>query len=377
VAAGGPSEAPPSRRTSGARRTATECSLVSGFAPNHPRAVELGPQRVDACANDARTQHELGLSLLRLGRRSDAIAALRRAIQVDPRYAPAHCNLGLALEEIGDLAGAAAALREAQRLQPTSGFIAYHLAAVAGQAGEPFPVVKACPRDYLVSLFDGYADRFDAHLFETLRYAGPQLLREIVDEAPASEPRSLPWDVLDLGCGTGMTGVPFRADARTITGVDVSRRMLEHAARRFTNDGRRVYDALDERDIVAALSEAEAAYDLILAADVFIYVGDLRDVFDSAARALRPGGLFAFTIEVADGPEDFRLLPTRRYAQSPSYITSTATASGLGVVAQREAALRLGEGSEQVSGMVFLLRRPPEPPHVQSSGCVQSSDVKA
>ncbi len=332
--------------------------MVSGLAPHLPRAVELGQRRVEVRPDDARAHHELGLALLRLGRRSEAMTALRRAIEVDPSYAPAHCNLGLALEEIGDFVAAAAALREAQRLQPKSGFIAYHLAAVAAQAGEPFPVVKACPRDYLVSLFDGYADRFDAHLFETLRYAGPQLLREIVDEAPTGERRPLPWDVLDLGCGTGMTGVPFRADAKTITGVDLSPRMLERAARRVTPEGRRVYDALHERDIVAALEAADAAYDLILAADVFIYVGDLADVFASAARALRPGGLFAFTIEVADGPEDFRLLPTRRYAQSPAYVARLAAAVGLDVVSRREAALRLGEGQEAVRGMVALLRRP-------------------
>ena len=114
--------------------------------------------------------------------------------------------------------------------------------------------MKACPHDYLIPLFDGYADRFDAHLYETLGYLGPQLLAEIINEVPLGERRPLPWDVLDLGCGTGMTGVPFRTIARTITGVDLSPRMLEHAARRVMPDGRRVYDTLLKCDITEALS---------------------------------------------------------------------------------------------------------------------------
>jgi len=286
------------------------------------------------------------------------VGALRRTIALAPNYAPGHCNLGLALEECGDLAGAAAALREALRLQPDSGFIAYHLAAVSAQASEMHSLVKECPRDYLIPLFDGYADRFDAHLFQKLRYLGPQLLAEIVGEVPGSERRPPPWNVLDLGCGTGMTGVPFRTAARTVTGVDLSSRMLAHAARRVMPDGSRVYDALLECDLVAALSASGASYDLILAADVFIYVGDLRDVFAAVRDALRPGGLFAFTIEVWDGHEDYRLLPTRRYAQSPAYIVNLAGEAGLHEVRRRESTLRLGEGLEPVRGMVFLFRQP-------------------
>jgi predicted TPR repeat methyltransferase len=326
-------------------------------AGDYARAVDLLEQLVDERPDDARAHQDLGLALLRIGRRSEAAASLRRTIGLAPNYAPGHCNLGLALEECGDLAGAIAALREALRLQPDSGFIAYHLAAVSAQAGETHSLLKECPRDYLIPLFDGYADRFDAHLFGTLRYLGPQLLAEIVGEVPGIEQRPLPWDVLDLGCGTGMTGVPFRTAARTITCVDLSSRMLAHAARRVMPDGRRVYDTLLECDLIAALASG-AGYDLILAADVFIYVGDLRDVFTSIRGALRPSGLFAFTIEVWDGSEDYRLLPTRRYAQSPAYIVNLARVAGLQVVRQRESTLRLGEGQESVRGMVFLLRQP-------------------
>jgi predicted TPR repeat methyltransferase len=325
---------------------------------DYGRAVDLWARLTAICPEDARAHQDLGLALLRVGRQSEAVLALRRTIFLAPHYAPGHCNLGLALEECGDFVGAMAALREALRLQPESGFITYHLAAVAAQAGEPHEVVAACPRDYLVPLFDGYAERFDAHLFQTLCYHGPQLLAEIVGEVPSSERRPLPWDVLDLGCGTGMTGEPFRTSARTIIGVDLSSRMLKRAAQRVMPDGRRVYDSLLEVDLITALRGSDDRYDLILAADVFIYVGDLWDVFTAVGKALRPGGLFAFTIEVWSGPEDYRLLPTRRYAQSSAYVSNLAREIGLHEVCRRESTLRLGERSKPVEGLVFLLRRP-------------------
>jgi predicted TPR repeat methyltransferase len=149
--------------------------------------------------------------------------------------------------------------------------------------------------------------------------------------------------------------------ARTITGVDISPRMLEHAARRTMPDGRPVYDKLMECELRTALCDSSCHYDLILAADVFIYIGDLRDLFIAVTRALRPGGLFAFSIEVWNGPDDYRLLPTRRYAQSISYIARLAREAALEEASRREAALRLGENLEPVPGMVFLLRRPAEP----------------
>lgn len=344
-----------------------QLACLNEAAGDYDRAVNHWKRLVEVEPQDARAHQDLGMALMRLGQRTAALAAIRRTIDLAPNYAPGHCNLGLMLEECGDFAGAAAALRHALSLQPESGFIAYHLSAVAAQANEPHAVVRACPRDYLVPLFDGYADRFDAHLFQTLRYNGPQLLAEIVGEAPTTEQRPQPWDVLDLGCGTGMTGVPFRSAARSITGVDLAPRMLEHAARREMPAGRRVYDALLESDIVSALRAHQSSYDLILAADVFIYVGDLHDVFTGVRTALRPGGSFAFTIEIWDGSEDFRLLPTRRYAQSPAYIAKLAQESGLQEGRRRSTTLRLGEGLEPVGGMVFLLRQPYEPATVATS----------
>ena len=313
-----------------------------------PAAIALLQKLIALQPTDARAWQDLGLCLRRSGQLQEASERFRRATELEPTYAPAFCNLGLVLEDLGDQPGAVRALQRAAELQPDSGFIAFHLATVSGSTDVP-----VCPREYLVQLFDGYADRFDQHLFETLSYRGPALLADIV--AGHGPPR--PWDIIDIGCGTGMTAVPFRAHARSILGVDLSAGMLRQAARRITADGRPFYDALLHAEIVTTLQQHSASFDLVLSADVFIYIGDLRPVLAASHAALRPGGLIAFTTETTQGPKDFCLLPTRRYAQSPAYIARLADELRFKIVDHRQAQLRLGEDGKPIVGDVYLLQR--------------------
>jgi predicted TPR repeat methyltransferase len=280
---------------------------------------------------------------------------------LNPTNAFTHCNLGLALEEIGDVSAALGAIAEAHRLRPDDPEINYHFAAIcaaAGRATEPPP--PTCPPAYVTELFDDYAPRFDQHLVTDLGYRGHELLFEIVSQANSEFKiqRSEPADILDLGCGTGLTGVPFELLARSIVGVDLSQRMLDRAAQRRRAGGRPLYDRLIRTDVLTALRESQASYDLVLAADLFIYVGRLEEVFPAVKTALRPGGLFAFTIELLpDEMGDLRLLPTRRYAQSAAYVQRLASVAGLTELARRQAPLRHGDDGQPVVGLVMLLRR--------------------
>ena len=298
--------------------------------------VRLEPNSPDA-------HHDLGVSLARAGRSDQAIAHFRRAVELRPDHAVAYCNLGVALEEQGDVTGAAAAYGRAGALRPGSRVIAYHHAALAGRGAPP-----ACPTDYLVELFDGYADRFDEHLVVKLHYRGPELLRDAV----AALTRRTDLAILDLGCGTGLCGALFRPMASMLVGVDLSPKMLEKSRERG------VYDDLLGADIADVMKARPASADLILAADVFIYVGDLAAVFSAAAAALRPGGLFAFTVEtLTESGRDSLLRPTRRYAHSSAYVRRLATAAGFVEASASAAVLRAGEEAA-VDGMVFLFRRP-------------------
>jgi predicted TPR repeat methyltransferase len=156
--------------------------------------------------------------------------------------------------------------------------------------------------------------------------------------------------VLDLGCGTGLCGPLLAPWAGSLTGIDVSRNMLDEAARK------QLYERLVEAEITAWLpAQDAAAYDLAIATDVFIYIGDLAPVFAGLHRVLRPGGLFAFSTEVSEGAES-RLLESLRYAHSAAYLERLAREAGWDVESVTTHVLR-EEDRQGVCGHLAVLRR--------------------
>jgi predicted TPR repeat methyltransferase len=93
----------------------------------------------------------------------------------------------------------------------------------------------------------------------------------------------------------------------------------------------------------------------VVAADVLIYVGDVSAVLDGVARILRPGGLFAFSVERSSTGEDLQLLPSLRYAHGESALRRMAAARRLAVQTLREAPIRY-ERRKPVLGMYVVLR---------------------
>lgn len=195
-------------------------------------------------------------------------------------------------------------------------------------AGE---VPAAAPRAYVAALFDGYAERFDDHLTETLGYRGPQVIYDAA--ASALGPTAAHLKILDLGCGTGLVGERFRPLARLLHGVDLSSSMVDQAR------AKGIYDRLVVGELAEFLSAREGVYDVIVAADVFCYLGELRGVLAACRRNLEPGGLLAFTVE-ADPGACYRLRATRRYAHGRGYLESASREAGLTVLRLEEAALR-------------------------------------
>ncbi len=156
------------------------------------------------------------------------------------------------------------------------------------------------------------------------------------------------WTVLDLGCGTGLCGLLFRNVARRLIGIDLSPRMIEKARERG------VYDELHVDELTEYLARLEKWVDLIVAADVLVYIGDLAPVLANARRALKAGGLFAFFVEHADG-DDFALLPSERFVHGTGYVTRQTSAAGFAIETVDRATLRK-EGRGPIVGDVYLLR---------------------
>jgi predicted TPR repeat methyltransferase len=155
---------------------------------------------------------------------------------------------------------------------------------------------------------------------------------------------------LDLGCGTGLAGVPLRARVERLEGVDLSPAMLAKARERG------LYDALETADIVDHLrSFKSAAFDLIVAADALVYCGDLRPVFAATAAALVPGGLFAFTVESFAG-EGYCLGETMRFAHARAYVEASAAAAALRPLIVEAASTRREKGAD-VPGLAAVFAR--------------------
>jgi predicted TPR repeat methyltransferase len=270
-----------------------------------------------------------------------------QALERAPGFAPAWVDLGEARERLADKAAAAEAYARAAALDSEDRLGSR--ARLARARGESAP--KLSPA-YVARLFDDYAKRFDRHLLEDLHYSGPEAI-DVALEAVAWRRRFA--HALDLGCGTGLAGAALRARAQRLEGVDLSAKMIEQARVRG------LYDALCVGEAVAFLqAAASGAYDLIAAADVLVYIGDLSALFGAAARALTPEGLFVFTVETAFGEEDFALAPSMRFRHSEAYVRRNAVAAGFDVRSLEAGSTRV-ERDMPVPSLVVVLRRKPSP----------------
>lgn len=288
----------------------------------------------------AETHYNLGLALQATGNLSEALESYQSALQ-QLEFADAHFGVGSVLKDQGRFDEAAASYRQALRLRPDFAEAQHYLATVGG-----VPLPDAASPEYVTMLFDGYAERFDHHLTETLGYRTPELLHRAVVAVMA--PDQL-LDVMDLGCGTGLCGPLFRPLAHTLTGVDLSVQMVDKAR------GRAVYDHLIVGDMQTCLCNAQSAFDLILAADVFVYVGHLLPVLQAGFAALREGGYFAFSVEVVED-EPYTLLPNGRFAHSIEYVRQTSIAASFTEVSVESAILRT-ENTQPIRGYLVVLCR--------------------
>lgn len=284
-----------------------------------------------------------------------------QALELVPGWAAGWFALGAACSDADDAAGAARAFARLAELDPDDRYGGRLRLAALGHA----PVPDAAPEAYVRELFDDYADRFETALVERLGYRAPALLAEAI---AAAWPGNVFAHVHDLGCGTGLMAAALVeaglvADGGRIEGVDLSPAMIAAAA------DKALYAELRVGDVVADLGRAGTVFDLVVAADVFVYIGDLAPVFAAVAARLDPGGLFAFTVEAADdgdneagnvAGEGWRLGASLRYAHVRTYLAGLAAGHGFRPLSQARATLRQDRGAA-VTGHVVVLQRGADP----------------
>jgi predicted TPR repeat methyltransferase len=272
----------------------------------------------------ANAHYNLGVIYNVQGQLERALAAFEQAIALQPDLTQAHYNLGVLLRRGGRYLDAAHSFRRVLTLQPDNATAQYLLAATNGVDVERAPV------PYIEALFDADAAQFDHHLVDVLHYDTPQRLLDLCVGLLRGARKK---DMLDIGCGTGLVGASFAPYLRNLVGVDLSVNMLNLA------DERHVYHRLVREDMLTMMrKEGGASFDIVTAADVFIYHGRLDEIFLETKRLLRPGGMFIFSVEALDAllpiesmrPDagNYQLSVNGRFAHSPEYLHALAYESG-------------------------------------------------
>ena len=252
-------------------------------------------------------------------------------------------NRGLKNEKAGKFLLAAKAYRECLALDPDDfGGAAIRLASM-GEGPHP----DSAPPAYVATLFDQHADVFDDILVEQLGYAVPLMVPERLTELKLNH---FPC-MLDLGCGTGLTGEAMRARVDTIIGVDLSEAILGIAVERGC------YDDLYLGEAVAFIEGwDEAPFDLITATDVLPYLGSLEKMFSGVAKALNKGGVFVFSTETLNdadfGTRDWKVGPHQRFHHKLSYVEAVLSAAGLKLLHSEVIVVRTDEGEPQHGHLV-------------------------
>jgi predicted TPR repeat methyltransferase len=301
----------------------------------YDRALALAPHAQTWCAR--------GTALKKSGDLAGALHSYERALAVRPDYALAEHYRANTLRALGQRDAAVASYRRALDLGADANEIRFALAAL-GEGDQP----DTAPADYVKSLFDQYAGRFDRHLVDVLGYRTPALLDALLRPHLAAAPVQA---ALDLGCGTGLCAPFLRPLARHVTGIDLSQRMLDKAL------GLDLYDDLVCADIVDWLAERAACCDLAVAADVLVYIGDLAPLFARVRHALRAGGLFAMSCEALeddDAGRGYAIQPSNRFAHALDYVQRTARMAGFDIIGTERAVLRRDHGRD-VEGYLILL----------------------
>lgn len=253
-------------------------------------------------------------------------------------------NRALALEKSGDIDAAVKAYHEVLAIDPDDhGGAAVRLAAM-GRADAP----PKAPDAYVETLFDQHAEAFEDILVEQLGYAVPMMVRQRLQTLELGPFKRL----LDLGCGTGLTGESLRDMAEDITGIDISENMVEIAHEKGVYETlyvAEVEDFLDDND--------DEPFDIITATDVLPYLGALEPLLFGAAENMEAGGVFIFSSETL--PDEimagrpYMVGQHHRFAHSEAYVRERLAATGFDLVEITDINVRMQDGNPTPGHLVI------------------------
>jgi predicted TPR repeat methyltransferase len=296
-------------------------------------------------------RYEIARGFRERGDTAAAIDLLEQTVERAPGFAAAWFDLGHLREVAGERDGAVAAFERALAADPADRHgagLRLRLLNIGGHA---------MSADYVRAVFDQHASKFDDAL-AALCYTAPDLLAKAAAEVRREKGRLARFaTMLDLGCGTGLSGAAFRPMVGWMEGVDLSPAMVGQARRK------NLYDKLDVGDLTGSLDRhgrADARFSLVVAADVFVYCADLTLIASLVSQVLAPDGLFAFTVETHDAGGVI-LGPKLRYAHGAAHVRSAIAAAGLDLCRLVPVSTRM-EADQPVPGLLVIAERAPSSP---------------
>ena len=301
-------------------------------------AMETFQQALNINPNYAATYKNIGSVLKENGNIEGALEAFKQALNIEPDCATTYGKIGTAFMEMGNTEVAIEAFKQVLNIEPGHLIAQHILAALTGKQ------TVSVPNNYIEELFDGYAAKFDDGLVKKLEYKLPKLIADLISKYQTDVSIG---SILDLGCGTGLAGVEFKEFCHNIEGIDLSKKMLTEAKRK------NVYDTLNHTGIIEYLSEATLDFDLFIAADVFVYVGELSEVFQLIKSRNKRKGMLVFSTEHTE-KKGFFLEASERFSHSRGYIQGLCEEFDYKLLHFSKCNLRKEKG-EILTGGLYLL----------------------
>ncbi len=288
--------------------------------------------------DDADFHYNLGTTLQAMDREDEAIRSYKRATEIQPKHGPAHNNLAFLCHKQDRTDQAILSYQRLIEINHNSASARHMLASLTGNT------TAAAPDSYIKDVFNNYSDNYDNSLVNELGYKTPNLLRAMVLN---SEQKKKFKNGLDMGCGTGLSGSAFQDLTKRLTGLDLSAGMLALAKKK------NIYAILVETEIVDYLKTTDELFDLFLATDVFVYLGDLLPVFRAIGNCCIKHSCFAFSTE--ETGSGYKLKSSGRYGHALSYIEALAEKFDWDIEQRQTANIRRDKG-KWIRGNLFVLR---------------------
>ena len=295
------------------------------------KSLELNP-------NNPFAMTYIGNNLRLLNKHDEAIEILEKSIKLYPNQDKPYHYLGLIFLSKNKGVMAKDNFVKAIAINPDFEEAKYFLSSLDDKAP------NCAPKKYVEELFDEYSENYEESLVGELKSEVSENLINIIRK---HNKKSL-GEVLDLGCGTGLLGEKIKSFCDRLVGVDLSSNMLSKA------NEKSVYDELVHQDILEFLSLKSLKYNYYIFSDVFVYIGDLRDIFRIIKEKSEMEGILAFTTEHTE-KDDYFLEKSGRFSHSKKYIESLSQELGYQIVHYEILNLRL-ENEKFIPGGYYLLK---------------------